>query len=102
MVHLLNAANIELAHLGATSGIDRFADTSRWTRLTTGEPVFAEATWLRARIINSMDAGGSTVFVGQAIQSNVLADSFDELAAGEKLAYVNRQWHRLGEHSHMK
>src|SRR5690554_4285131 len=38
VVHLVNTDNLELARLCATSGADRFADTSSWDRLTTGEP----------------------------------------------------------------
>ncbi len=43
VVHLLGAAQIDIAKLGATSGIDRFADTSIWERLPTGEPHFPAA-----------------------------------------------------------
>src|SRR5690606_28712712 len=40
IVHLLDAHDLEVARLGATSGIDRFAQTHRWSRLLSGEPVF--------------------------------------------------------------
>src|SRR5690625_4005194 len=33
VVHLLSARQLDLAQLGATSGVDRFADTSLWQRL---------------------------------------------------------------------
>ncbi|MGC0405224.1 flavin reductase (DIM6/NTAB) family NADH-FMN oxidoreductase RutF [Streptomyces sp. SAI-126] len=100
VIHLLNASTLELAQLGATSGIDRFADTSRWQRLATGEPVFTEApVWIRARVHNRMEAGGSTVIVAEAIESSVRSESFDALASSDGLVYVNRAWHRIGTHS---
>ncbi|MFI8593119.1 flavin reductase family protein [Microbacterium sp. NPDC078428] len=96
VVHLLSARNLDLAVLGATSGVDRFADTARWRRLPTGEPVFDDAhTWLRTRILHRIDAGGSTVFVGTAVESRCTADA----AADEGLVYRNRTWHRVGEDS---
>ncbi|WP_396642775.1 flavin reductase family protein [Microbacterium sp.] len=96
VVHLLSAENLDLAVLGATSGIDRFADTTRWRRLDTGEPVFDDAhTWLRARILHRIDAGGSTVFVATAVESRL--DHGAELPDG--LVYQNRTWHRLNAES---
>ena len=48
VVHLLSADQLDLAVLAATSGIDRFADTSIWSRLETGEPYFTAApVWIR-------------------------------------------------------
>lgn len=100
IVHLLNASTLDLAQLGATSGIDRFADTSRWGRLATGEPVFTEApVWIRTRVHNRMEVGGSTVIVAEALESSVRTDSFDALASSDGLVYVNRAWHRIGTHS---
>src|SRR5699024_9144610 len=40
VVHIVDAGNTGIAILGATSGIDRFADRSIWSRLPTGEPLF--------------------------------------------------------------
>ncbi|WP_308455396.1 MULTISPECIES: flavin reductase family protein [unclassified Microbacterium] len=98
VVHLLSADNLDLAVLGATSGIDRFSDTERWRRLETGEPVFDDAhTWLRARILHRIDAGGSTVFVGTAIESRLAREGSGGGAEG--LVYQNRTWHRLSAES---
>jgi flavin reductase (DIM6/NTAB) family NADH-FMN oxidoreductase RutF len=95
VVHLLAADNLDLAILGAHRGADRFADTTRWRRLPTGEPVFNDVhTWLRARILHRIDAGGSTVFVGTAIES---ASGSGEPDDG--LVYRNRTWHRLAPES---
>jgi flavin reductase (DIM6/NTAB) family NADH-FMN oxidoreductase RutF len=95
VVHLLDAEQLPLAQLGATSGIDRFADTDAWTRLVTGEPVFHDVPrWIRARVVNRFESGGSTVIVAHAVQVNV-----PEAPADRGLVYVNRQWHHLGDHS---
>jgi len=99
VVHLLDADDLDLARLGSTSGIDRFADREIWSRLVTGEPVYHGArAWIRCAVINRMDAGGSTVIAAQAIQAS--ASREDEPGApGNALVYHNRRWHRLGEHS---
>jgi flavin reductase (DIM6/NTAB) family NADH-FMN oxidoreductase RutF len=95
VVHLLGATELDLAKLGAARGVDRFADTSQWSRLATGEPYFPAAqTWIRARVASQMMAGGSTVFAVHALQTCVT--TADE---HEALVYHNRTWHRLGEHS---
>ncbi|TAJ48597.1 MAG: flavin reductase [Herbiconiux sp.] len=102
VVHLLGASQLGLAKLGATSGIDRFADTTLWTRLATGEPYFPAAhAWIRARIVNEMQAGGSTVIAAEAVQTHAPAagDPSADAASAEPLVYHNRTWHHLGEHS---
>lgn len=99
VVHLLDAQDLALAKLGATSGIDRFADPSQWTRLVTGEPVYVGVrAWVRCAVINRMDAGGSTVVAAHALQSSI-ARSQPPGHPGEALVYHNRSWHRLGGHS---
>lgn len=99
VVHLLDADDLALAKLGATSGVDRFADTSRWSRLTTGEPVYRGVrAWVRCAVVSRMDAGGSIVIAGHALQSHVERD-VEPGGHGDALVYHNRTWHRLGEHS---
>jgi flavin reductase (DIM6/NTAB) family NADH-FMN oxidoreductase RutF len=102
VVHLLGAAQIDIAKLGATSGIDRFADTSIWERLPTGEPHFPAAhAWIRGRVVNTMDAGGSTVVAVQALETHAppAGDPSADAREAEPLVYHNRTWHRLGDHS---
>ncbi|HWL60919.1 MAG TPA: flavin reductase family protein [Microbacteriaceae bacterium] len=99
VVHMLRAADLPLARLGATSGIDRFADTTLWHSLTTGEPVFHGTRWLRCRIVNRFEAGTATLVVAQPIQSNLATDESDAAETGDGLVYENRTWHRIGEHS---
>ncbi|WP_448390201.1 flavin reductase family protein [Microbacterium aurum] len=101
VVHLLDAHDLEIAQLGATSGVDRFAETHRWSRLVTGEPVYNDVrAWVRCAVIGRMDAGGSTVIAAHALQAQLERD----VAAGEHgdaLVYHNRTWHRLGDHSRL-
>jgi len=97
VLHLIGAEGVALAQLGATSGIDRFADTDSWTTLITGEPVFHGTRWLRARVVDRIDAGSATIVLAEAVQSNIAADA--PLADDDGLVYVNRAWHRIGEHS---
>jgi flavin reductase (DIM6/NTAB) family NADH-FMN oxidoreductase RutF len=104
IVHLLDADDLDVAKLGATSGIDRFADPLTWTRLATGEPVYhGVRAWVRCAVIDRMDAGGSTIIAAHALQSSIRpsssADGADEHS--NALVYHNRTWHRLGRHSEL-
>ncbi|WP_211327438.1 flavin reductase family protein [Subtercola boreus] len=102
VVHLLGADQLDIAKLGATSGIDRFADTSIWKRLPTGEPYFPAAhAWIRGRIVNRMEAGGSTVVAVQALETHAPDPGAAEADAAQAhpLVYHNRTWHRLDEGS---
>ncbi|TQJ30334.1 flavin reductase (DIM6/NTAB) family NADH-FMN oxidoreductase RutF [Microbacterium sp. SLBN-146] len=99
IVHLLDAHDLEVAKLGATSGIDRFADKTQWSRLVTGEPVYCDVrAWVRCAVVNRMDAGTSMVIAAHALQSHIARD-VSPGAAGDALVHHNRAWHRLGEHS---
>ena len=98
VVHLLSAEQVDIAKLCATSGIDRFADTSLWSRLETGEPYFVQASsWIRGRIINSMAAGGSSIVAIEALQASPALSG--DAAPGDPLVYHNRRWHALGDAS---
>jgi len=96
VVHLLGADELHLARLGATSGIDRFEDTSLWTTLPTGEPVFHGTTWLRSVVVDRLGAGTATLIVAQPVESNAASRAGTR---GSALVYHDRTWHRLGEHS---
>ncbi len=99
VIHLLDADDLEIARLASTSGVDRFADTTLWTHLVTGEPVYhGVRAWVRCAVVNRMDAGGSTVIAAHALQSNV-ARQVEPAQTSPALVYHNRAWHRLGEHS---
>jgi flavin reductase (DIM6/NTAB) family NADH-FMN oxidoreductase RutF len=90
IVHLLDADDLPVAKVGATSGIDRFAEL-HWSRLVTGEPVYhGVRAWVRCAVIDRMDAGGSTVIAAHALQASIERDD------SPALVYHNRTWHRLG------
>ena len=102
VVHLLDANDLELAQLGATHGIDRFAQTHRWSRLVTGEPVYHDVrAWLRCAVINRMEAGGSIVIAAHALQFQLERD-VEPGGHGDALVYHNRTWHRLGDASRIE
>ena len=102
VVHLLAADQLDLALLGATSGIDRFADTSIWSRLPTGEPYFINApVWIRGKVVDRMDAGRSVVLAVEAIEARTpeRGSPAADAAQSRPLVYHNRVWHALGEQS---
>jgi flavin reductase (DIM6/NTAB) family NADH-FMN oxidoreductase RutF len=105
VVHLLTSPHLDLAILGATSGIDRFADTSIWSRLPTGEPYFTAApVWIRGRVVDRMAAGGSTVLAVEALeaQSPARGSAEADAEASRPLVYHNRTWHELSESSKIR
>lgn len=102
IVHLLSSAQLGLAKLGATSGIDRFADRAIWSRLDTGEPYFPAArTWVRGRVLHRLRAGTSTVVIVHALDA-ALPEPSETGNAATPLVYVSRTWHALGEPSRIE
>lgn len=100
VIHLLGADQIDVAKNFATSGIDRFADHSIWSRLITGEPFLPSSNaWMRGRIVNKMDAGDSTVVAVQILQVDLPGESDRSAQASRPLVYHNRTWHSLSEGS---
>jgi flavin reductase (DIM6/NTAB) family NADH-FMN oxidoreductase RutF len=97
VVHLLGAEQLRIAQLCSTSGIDRFADTSIWGRLPTGEPHFFDVpVWIRGRVINRMEAGDSTVIAVHALESAHVGGEPEA-----PLVYHSRTWHALGAASRL-
>ncbi|MGO4585833.1 flavin reductase family protein [Arthrobacter sp. 2RAF6] len=96
VVHLMTDQDVSMARLFATSGVDRFSDDSLWSPLTTGEPLFhGVKSWLRCRIIDRMEVGGSVIVAAQAIEASAVEPGPDS----SPLVYHNRRWHRLDDHS---
>ena len=98
VVHLLDGRRKDLAVLGSTSGIDRFADTETCSRPPTGDPYFPGGpNWIRAKVTELITVGASTLVVATAEEiSEHLGDDGPDRAP---LVYHNRSWHALGEHS---
>ncbi|MEO7146482.1 MAG: flavin reductase family protein [Terrimesophilobacter sp.] len=98
VIHLLGSDQIELAKLGATPGVDRFAGSSQWTRLPTGEPVFPDThAWLRGRIVHRLCAGTSVICVAHIVDAMVSDDA--STGSSNPLVYHSRTWHELGPNS---
>jgi len=67
-VHLLGHAHVDLARRFATSGIDRFAAPTRWSRLDDGVPVLTDAaTVLHCLIRDRLAAGDHRVVIAEVI-----------------------------------
>ncbi|MCK9929101.1 flavin reductase family protein [Frankia sp. Mgl5] len=70
VVHLLSDGQQELAARFATSGIDRFAEPTRWRRLPTGEPLLVDAAvWLRTRIHSRLNAGDHHLVIAEVLET---------------------------------
>ena len=97
VVHLIATPQLELAKLCAKHGADRFAgDVWTWSRYDSGEPFFeAPAVRLRCRIAQRVEAGASTLIVGEVLDV-AISDDADGLAP---LVYHDRAWHRLDDGS---
>lgn len=98
IVHFLTEENLAVAKLGATSGIDRFADTNAWGRLDSGEPYFhGVRTWVRGEIVSRLETAGGTLHVVRGLSTSI-ADGPAEHSSNP-IAYVNRTWHALTPNS---
>lgn len=98
VVHFLDAENLEIAQLGATSGADRFADPLTWSLLPGGEPLYRDVrAWARCRVIQRLAVGGSTVIVAKALEAGN-----DPRSDGYPLVYHNRIWYQLDDRSRIE
>jgi flavin reductase (DIM6/NTAB) family NADH-FMN oxidoreductase RutF len=72
VVNFLAAEQEEIAIRFATSGIDRFAPPTRWSRLTTGEPQLSEApAQLRCQVVGRPDAGDHQLVLGRVVATAI-------------------------------
>ncbi|MFV0253245.1 MAG: flavin reductase family protein [Beutenbergiaceae bacterium] len=94
VVHLVASDRVDLAELGAKSGIDRFADDIDWSRLPTGEPYYPNANaWLRCQVVDRLDVHGSWLIIAEAIGAKPHGNGSDP----QPLVYHNRNWFSLGD-----
>ncbi|MGB3324246.1 MAG: flavin reductase family protein [Mycolicibacterium fortuitum] len=102
VVHLLDTEDLALAQLCATSGIDRFADTTIWERLPTGEPYFpAAAEILLIRAVDKIRTTGSTIVVADVVDVRQRRHA-QPGGAQNRLVYQDRTWHSVGQHSSIR
>ena len=95
VVHLIDAADVSIAKLAATTGIDRFADTGLWERLPSGEPFYhGVARRVRVRVLERIRAGSATVLIAEALE--VTLPPLDAHEEGHPVVYHNRSWQALG------
>lgn len=97
VIHLLRYADLDLARLGATPGVDRFGPDIAWAHLPTGEPRYTDvATWFRARISGTLPVEGATVVIAELLEGATEGANPDAPEL-ESLIYLDRRWHRLRE-----
>jgi flavin reductase (DIM6/NTAB) family NADH-FMN oxidoreductase RutF len=66
VINFLDADQDDLAGRFATSGIDRFAEPTRWSRLRTGEPALDEVpSYLRALVEHRFAVGENHIVVAR-------------------------------------
>ena len=96
LVHMLDAENVTLAKNFATHDYPRFADTSTWEFVSTGEPlVHGVGRVLRATPLSRVEAGPAIVFTAQ-VEEFIRND-----CEGTPLVYHSRNFHALGDHSNV-
>lgn len=92
VVNFLGPGQEEVATRFALRGIDRFEGVS-WCPLPTGEPVLrGTAAWIRAEIDTRIPVGDSLLVTLRARLAHQREDP-------APLVYVDRGYHRLGDHS---
>ncbi|MFE3838017.1 flavin reductase family protein [Pseudogemmobacter sonorensis] len=96
VIHLLRFQDLDLAQLGATSGVDRFSGVAPWERLQSGEPRYTGVTtWFRARKLGVLPVEGAALVAAELIGGEAAAGAIEPEA--ESLIYLDRRWHRLRE-----
>lgn len=98
VIHLLGEHQHPLAERFSRSADQRFADTSLWKRLETGEPVLhGTPIWLRTTVHQLIPAGDHTLVIGLVTR---IHNEDDAEAAAAPLLYHSGRYHRstpLGE-----
>jgi flavin reductase (DIM6/NTAB) family NADH-FMN oxidoreductase RutF len=90
LVHLLGSHQDDVASRFATSGIDRFAEPTRWVRLATGEPLLeGTGSWIRGEVVQRVSLGDHILVVVRPVQARV-DDEIDPLVYHDR-AYTALQ-----------
>lgn len=99
IVHLLGEDDHPLAVLCADPSAERFADTSQWGTLPTGEPAFhGPRILLRGSVTQRIRSGHAIVLMLRVV------DMIDRRSEGrpkapKPLVYHDRRWYALSERS---
>jgi flavin reductase (DIM6/NTAB) family NADH-FMN oxidoreductase RutF len=71
-VNFLAEEQQELSQHFATAPEDRRFDSGNWSQATTGAPVLADGlAWLDCRVIEALESGSHTIFIGAVVASRV-------------------------------
>jgi len=98
VVHFLGSEQLPIAQLCATSGVDRFADHSQWSRLASGEPYFPSApVRIIGQRIDQLDTDSASLILVLARESHVGTES----AVDPPLVYHDRGWYELNAQSQL-
>ncbi|GAA5229491.1 flavin reductase family protein [Arthrobacter cryoconiti] len=90
VVHLLTAADLELARAFASASSERFTSSMLWTRLETGEPLLMHAGFaLRCQVLSRTPAGGSLLVAASVVE--IISPDI----IGEPLVYHSRAYRGL-------
>ena len=93
VVHFVRRADMELARLCATSGVDRFGPQVRWERLASGEPYYPQVDlWFRAALRDRLIVPGACLVTAELLSASPVTEETRDNAA---LVYANRTWHGL-------
>ena len=95
VIHFIRRADLPIARLGATSGVDRFAGVD-WERLPTGEPRYTGIkTWFRARVVGNLPLQGASVIAAELLDGH--AEGSEGGPEALSMVYLDRRWHGLQE-----
>lgn len=93
LVHLLGDHQIDVAQRFSRSAELRFADTTTWSTIETGEPLLhGSPTWLRVELRQLFDAGDSTLVIGVVLDAHCSGEADDQPPA--PLIYHHGAYHR--------
>ncbi|MDA3023729.1 MAG: flavin reductase family protein [Actinomycetota bacterium] len=99
VVHLLDADDHGLALRCADPMADRFGDPRTWDRLAGGEPVFrGPRVVLRGEVVQRLVFDEAVVMLLAVVE---VIDRGPRASAARPLAYHDRRWHALGQHSQL-
>lgn len=95
VIHFLGEHQRHIAQRFARTAAERFADTSLWTTLDSGEPVLhGTPIWVRAAVHQLIPIGDHTIFIGLVTRVH---DETGERPAASPLLYYNGRYHRPSE-----